>query len=92
MSLLEGVGKHLHMSTVGILWTRLYMHSTKVKVAEDIKRYLHGFYWMPKLHKNPYGHCFVAASASCATKPLSKLLTHWLQLILKDYTRNIAKG
>ena len=57
-----------------------YMHSTKIKVAEDMKR-LPGFYWMPKLHKNPYGHRFIAASASCTTKPLSKLLTHCLQLI-----------
>ena len=27
------------------------MHSTKVKVAEDMKR-LPGFYWMPKLHSS----------------------------------------
>ena len=32
-----------------------YMHNAKVKVAEDMKR-LPGFYWMPKLHRNPYGH------------------------------------
>ena len=61
-----------------------YMQITKVKVAEDMKR-LPGFYWMPKLHKNPYGHPFIAASASCTTKPLSKLLTHCLRLILKHY-------
>ena len=67
-----------------------YKHSTKIKVAEDMKR-LPGFYWMPKLHKNPYGHCFIAASASCTTKPLSKLLTHCLQLILKHY-KEYCKG
>ena len=67
-----------------------YMHSTKIKVAEDMKR-LPGFYWMPKLHKNPYGHRFIAASASCTTKPLSKLLTHCLQLILKHY-KEYCKG
>ena len=61
-----------------------YMHSTKVKVTEDMKR-LPGFYWMPKLHIIPYGHRFIAASASCTTKPLSKLLTHCLQLIIKHY-------
>ena len=66
------------------------MHSTKIKVAEDMKR-LPGFYWMPKLHKNPYGHRFIAASASCTTKPLSKLLTHCLQLILKHY-KEYCKG
>ena len=32
-----------------------YMHNAKVIVAEDTKR-LPGFYWMPKLHRNPYGH------------------------------------
>ena len=67
-----------------------YMHSTMVKVAEDIKG-LPDFYWTPKLHKNPYGHCFIAASASCTTKPLSKLLTHCLQLILKHY-KEYCKG
>ena len=66
------------------------MQNTKVKVAEDMKR-LPGFYWMPKLHKNPYGHCFIAASASCTTKPLSKLLTHCLRLILKHY-KEYCKG
>ena len=52
------------------------------------------FYWMPKLHKNPYGHCFIAASASCTTKSLSKLLTHCLQLILKqckEYCKGIER-
>ena len=46
---------------------------------------------MPKLHKNSYGHRFIAASASCTTKPLSKLLTHCLQLILKHY-KEYCKG
>jgi len=32
-----------------------YMHNAKVIVAEDTKR-LPGFHWMPKLHRNPYGH------------------------------------
>ena len=66
------------------------MHNTKIEVAKDMKR-LPGFYWMPKLHKNPYGHRFIAASASCTTKPLSKLLTHCLRLILKHY-REYCKG
>ena len=67
-----------------------YMHNTKIEVAKDMKR-LPGFYWMPKLNKNPYGHRFIAASASCTTKPLSKLLTHCLWLILKHY-REYCKG
>ena len=67
-----------------------YMHNVKVNVAQDMKR-LPAFYWMPKLHKNPYGHRFIGAFASCTTKPLSKLLTHCLQLILKHY-KEYCKG
>ena len=33
------------------------------------------FYWLPKLHKNPCGNRFIAASNACSTKPLSQLLT-----------------
>ena len=29
------------------------------------------FYWLPKLHKQPYGNRFIAASYRCTTKPLS---------------------
>ena len=32
-------------------------------------------YWIPILHKDPYKHRFIAGSAKCSTKPLSKLLT-----------------
>ena len=32
-------------------------------------------YWIPKMHKNPYKHGFIAGSARCSTKPLSILLT-----------------
>ena len=45
---------------------------------------LPSFYCMPKLHKNPYGHRFIAASSACATKPLSRLLMQCLKLILKQ--------
>ena len=43
------------------------------------------FYWLPKLHKQPYGTRFIAASHKCTTKPLSKLLTSCLKLITKHY-------
>ena len=32
-------------------------------------------YWIPKMHKNPYKHRFIAGSSKCSTKPLSILLT-----------------
>ena len=43
------------------------------------------FYWLPKLHKQPYGTRFIAASNKCTTKPLSRLLTSSLKLISKHY-------
>ena len=38
-------------------------------------------YWIPKMHKNPYKHRFIAGSARCFTKPLSIHLTKLLTLI-----------
>jgi hypothetical protein len=33
-------------------------------------------YWIPKLHKNPYKHRYIAGSSKCSTKPLSLLFTN----------------
>ena len=38
-------------------------------------------YWIPKMHKNPYKHRFIAGSSRCSTKPLSILLTKILTRI-----------
>lgn len=43
------------------------------------------FYWLPKMHKTPVGNRFIAASSSCTTKPLSRLLTKCLNLITEHY-------
>ena len=44
-------------------------------------------YWIPKMHKNPYKHRFIAGSSKCSNKPLSilltKLLTHIKQGLQK---------
>ena len=48
-------------------------------------RCLPQFYWLPKLHKQPYGARFIAASYTCTTKPLSRLLTSCLKLITTHY-------
>ena len=50
--------------------------------------YLPYIYWIPKIHKNPYKHWFIAGSSKCSTKPLSlilltKLLTHIKQGLQK---------
>ena len=47
----------------------------------SVDRCMPRFYWLPKLHKQPYGTRFIAASHKCTTKPLSKLLTSCLKLI-----------
>ena len=38
-------------------------------------------YWVPKMHKNPYKHRFIAGSSKYSTKPLSILLTKLLKHI-----------
>ena len=51
-----------------------YMNKNSIKVEPNMED-MPSFYWLPKLHKNPYGKRFVAASHKCTTKALSKLLT-----------------
>ena len=48
---------------------------------------LPSFYWLPKMHKDPYGARFIAASSKCTTKPLSKLLTSCLSLVMMHFKR-----
>ena len=53
---------------------------------------LPSFYWLPKLHKNPYGKRFITASNRCTTKSLSKLLTTCLAKItchFREYCNGI---
>ena len=46
---------------------------------EDLE--LPSLYWLPKLHKSPYKQRYIAGSAKCSTKPLSKLLTSILTAV-----------
>ena len=43
--------------------------------TKDEKLDLPSLYWIPKLHKCPFNQGYIAGSAKCSTKPLSKLLT-----------------
>ena len=52
----------------------VYMTNVNIDVEPEHED-LPSFYWLPKLHKNPYGKRFTAASNKCTTKSLSKLLT-----------------
>ena len=61
--------------------------------AKDLELDLPSLYWIPKLHKCPYNHCFIGLSAKCSTKPLSKLLISILSAVktrLQSYCDNIA--
>ena len=42
---------------------------------------LPSLYWIPKLHKYPSKQRYIAGSAKCSTKPLSKLLTCILSVV-----------
>ena len=64
-----------------------------VHVCEQHER-LPSFYWLPKLHKTPYGTRFIAASNRCTTKQLSALLTSCFKTIIthfKQYCNGIYK-
>ena len=61
-----------------------YMNSRNIRVPAVMEQ-LPNMYWLPKLHKVPYGSRFIAASNSCTTKPLSQLLTSCLSMILTHF-------
>ena len=42
-------------------------------------------YWLPKLHRRPYGARFIANSGSCTTTVLSRLLTSCLTAVEKHW-------
>ena len=67
--------KHVDRECMDVVTEHLkFMTKYKIYVDHDL-RYLSSFYCLPKLHKQPYGTRFIAASNKCSTKPLSKLLT-----------------
>ena len=61
-----------------------FMTASLIVVQPDC-RCLPQFYWLRKIHKKPYGARFIAASKTCTTKPLSKLLTSGLKLITNHF-------
>ena len=67
------------------------MNSNNIKIPEEMIQ-LPTFYWLPKMRKTPVGSRFIAASSSCTTKPLSKLLTTFLIIHhYKEYNEGLTK-
>ena len=44
-----------------------YMNGQNINVPTALRN-LPSFYWLPKMHKNPIGSRFIAASSACTTK------------------------
>lgn len=59
-------------------------HSIELISSQESLPFL---YWIPKMHKNPSKQRYIAASHSCSTKPLSKMITFCLKLIQQTHTR-----
>ena len=49
------------------------------------------FYWLPKLHKQPYKVRFIANSSSCTSTSLSKVLTSCLTAIKNHWIKYCEK-
>ena len=57
--------------------------------TKDEELDLPSLYWIPKLHKCPFKQRYIAGSAKCSTKPVSKLLTCILSAVktgIQSYT------
>ena len=72
----------------------LRQNGIDIHVDQEHER-LPSFYWLPKLHKVPYGSRFIAASNKCTTKQLSSILTSCLKHIIlhfKQYCNGIYRN
>ena len=72
----------------------VYMKSKSISIPHEMEQ-LPCMYWLPKLHKTPFGSRFIAASNKCTTKPLSRLLTACLTTIMihfKEYCDGIFRN
>ena len=56
------------------------MKSFKMNVSKIEKSFAR-MYWTAKMHKNPPGARFIAASARCISKPVSKILAKCFKVI-----------
>ena len=61
-----------------------YMEKHNIDLDESQLK-LPFLYWIPKMHKIPSKQRYIAASHSCSTKPLSKMITFCLKLIQQTH-------
>ena len=75
---------------------RIFQNATRIGVSVDEdQESLPTFYWLPKLHKQPYKSRLIANSSSCTTTKLSKLLTSCLtimNIMLLNTVKKSLKG
>ena len=76
-------------------WTTINQFSLPSEYRQPMKSSICHF-WIPKMHKNPYKHRFIAGSSKCSTKPpsilLTKLLTHIKQGLQKYCETSYSKS
>ena len=83
--------KHISAEEKSVINHHIFQNATRfgVSIDEDQER-LPTFYWLPKLHKQPYKSRFIAKSSSCPTTELSKLLASCLATI-KNHVINYCE-
>ena len=82
----------VHNNKVNVISRHLdYMVKNGIDVPEQHEQ-LPSFYWLPKLHKKPYGYRFIAASNKCTAKQLSSLFTSCFKTILTHINNNYCDG
>ena len=60
------------------------MKSYNIELSDEVCQLPH-MYWLPKMHKDPFGSRFIAASNKCTTKPISALITSCLNKVLQHF-------
>ena len=85
---------HVHVLPIHVHVLSIHVHVLSIQVHVHVLINTCTFYWLPKLHKTPYGTRFIAASNRCTTKQLSTLLTSCFKTIInhfKQYCNGIYK-
>ena len=57
-----------------------------ITVSDDDAR-LPKLFWIPKLHKNPYGFRFIAGARRCTTKRLAIKINEGLKVVRENFYR-----